>query len=96
MAKVNPPTQLTLPPEVAQNPSLKKAFDDRDFIAFQLWKRSGGSSDLVSDLRESETLSDEAELADIRKIIGSGIPFTMDSTGWTMDTTLLTMDKTRQ
>lgn len=45
--RVNPPKQVVLPPEVANNPQLKKAFDDRDFILFQLWRRVGGGDDFV-------------------------------------------------
>lgn len=36
MARVNPPKQLVLPQEVSSNLPLKKAFDDLNFIVFQL------------------------------------------------------------
>jgi len=50
--RVNPPTWLKLPPKVAADSQLKKAFDDRDFIMFQLWKRSGGSTDTITTITE--------------------------------------------
>lgn len=93
--RVNPPKQLVLPPEVQQNPQLKKAFDDRDYILFQMWKRMGGGDDWLdsnqSNINQKITLS---KLFDIRKQIGSGKPVTIDTTGFTIDTTEQTTDKT--
>lgn len=45
--RVNPPKQLVLPNKISQDMELKKAFDDRDYILFQLWKRTGGGDDFV-------------------------------------------------
>ena len=93
--RVNPPKQLVLPPEVSSNLQLKKAFDDRDYIMFQMWKRLGGGNDWVdstqSNINQKITLS---KLFDIRKQIGSGKPVTIDTTGFTIDTTEQTTDKT--
>ena len=50
MNRVNPPKQLQLPESIRNNPDLKKAFDDRDYILNQMWKRTGGGSDNISDL----------------------------------------------
>lgn len=47
--RVNPPKQVELPPEVKNNPQLKKAFDDAYFIMFQLWRRVGSGDDFVGD-----------------------------------------------
>lgn len=68
--RVNPPRQLQLPPEVASNPQLKRAFDDRDFILFQLWKRSGAGNDDIEDLIQS-ILKVRLETARNTSLIGS-------------------------
>ena len=47
MNKVNPPTQLVLPRKIQEDKELKKALDDRDYILFQLWQRTGAGADLV-------------------------------------------------
>lgn len=47
--RVNPPKQLVLPDSLQRNPDLKRAFDDRDYILFQLWERTGGGLDLVNN-----------------------------------------------
>ena len=49
MARVNPPRQLKLPDSINSNVDLKKAFDDLNFIVFQLWKRTGGGKDFIQD-----------------------------------------------
>ncbi len=93
--RVNPPKQLQLPPEVANDIQLKKSFDDRDYILFQMWKRLGGGDDLVSDnesnSNETVTLS---KLFDIRQQIGSNKPVTIDTDGFTIDTDEQTIDMT--
>ena len=93
--RVNPPKQVVLPPEVQNNPQLKKAFDDAYFILFQLWKRTGAGDDIV-DSTESNTTQKItlSKLFDIRKQLGSGKPVTIDTTGFTIDTTEQTTDKT--
>lgn len=93
--RVNPPKQLQLPPEIQSNPQLKKAFDDRDYILFQMWKRMGGGDDFISD-NESSAASKlvSLELFNIRQQIGSGKPVTIDTTGFTVDTTEQTTDMT--
>jgi len=53
--RVNPPKQLVLPDKIASDPDLKKAFDDRDFILFQLWKRTGAGADFIDDSKSSLT-----------------------------------------
>ena len=51
MARVNPPRQLKLPKSVNDNPDLKKAFDDLNFIVFQLWQRTGAGDDFIQKER---------------------------------------------
>ena len=92
--RVNPPKQLKLPPEVAANPQLKKAFDDRDFVLFQLWKRSGGSENAIDTNLSNLNVNLASQIAEINERLGSGIPVTIDSTGFTTDTTEKTTDIT--
>lgn len=53
--RVNPPKQLVLPQSISENVELKKAFDDRDFILFQLWKRVGGGDDIIDNTEQAIT-----------------------------------------
>ncbi len=48
MAIVNNAKQLRLPDEVAKNIPLKKAFDDRDYILFQLYQATIGTTSTVT------------------------------------------------
>lgn len=60
--RVNPPKQLVLPRKIQENLELKKAFDDRDLIAFQMWKRLGGGDDSVYGLQvQVDVLSDKID-----------------------------------
>ena len=93
--RVNPPKQVVLPIEISSNPQLKKAFDDAYFIMFQLWEKTGGGGDFLADLNSNEPINHTlAKLFDIRQQIGSGIPVTIDTTGFTVDTIEQTTDKT--
>ena len=88
------------PPEQAQIPGIKERglFDflkDLRYIVFQLWKSTGAGRDYIDDLGTNEATNHTlAKLFDIRKQIGSGIPVTIDTTGFTVDTTEQTTDKT--
>jgi len=92
--RVNPPKTLRLPPTVSKNSELKKSFDDRDYILFQLWKRSGAGDDYVDSNQTNSQRVNGSLLFDIRQQIGSGMPVTIDTTGFTIDTTEQTTDKT--
>lgn len=52
--RVNPPKQLVLPQSVSENQDLKKAFDDRDYILFQMWRRMGGGDDVIDGLSNGQ------------------------------------------
>ena len=67
--RVNPPKQLQLPASVAANPELKKAFDDRDFILFQLWKRVGGGADWIDEALQGLYEFDDLEKIDVKQAI---------------------------
>lgn len=92
--RVNPPKQLVLPQKIAQDPELKKAFDDRDFILFQLWKRTGAGEDIVDQNQDQIITALGAQLKDLQDQVGSGEPLTVDTTSWTVDTTIFWADET--
>lgn len=92
--RVNPPKQLVLPTSIRQNVELKKAFDDRDFILFQMWKRLGGGEDLVDDSLEQVITALGAQLKELQDQVGSGELLTVDTTSWTVDTTKFWADET--
>lgn len=52
MTRVNPPPQLPIPKEASGK--MKEFLSRQQMILFQLWKRTGGSEDLVADTAESE------------------------------------------
>ena len=92
--RVNPPKQLVLPQKIAQDPELKKAFDDRDFILFQLWKRTGAGDDIVDGSQEQVITALGAQLNKLQNQVGSGEALTADTTSWTVDSTNFWTDET--
>jgi len=46
--KVNPPPQLRIPDQFFNDQELRSFFERQRLILFQLWMRTGGSSDAVS------------------------------------------------
>lgn len=63
--RVNPPKQVELPPEVNNNPQLKKAFDDVYFILFQMWKRTGAGDDFISNLQDEQQQFESTPKVDV-------------------------------
>ena len=61
MAKVNPPPFLKTPKEFLKNKETRAYFKAAEFMWFQLWKRSGGGSDLFTSI---ESISDELSQID--------------------------------
>jgi hypothetical protein len=55
MTQVNPPPILRIPEEFLENPAARRFFEQQRQIMFQLWKRTGGATDLIDDaLLESD------------------------------------------
>lgn len=46
---VNPPPQIKLPPELAKDAATRTYFQHLDRMLLQLWKRTGGSEDLIDE-----------------------------------------------
>jgi hypothetical protein len=91
---VNPPPQLRIPDEFASNREQFAFFRQINTILFQLWNRTGGSSDEISNQANTFNVNLASQVAQLNERIGSGIPVTIDTTGFTVDTTKQTTDKT--
>jgi hypothetical protein len=50
MARVNPPPHIRLPKEILTNEPLARTLEQFNFNLFQLWQRTGGASDDISDV----------------------------------------------
>lgn len=92
MAEVNPPPHIKLPRKLAEDPELRAYFQNRDFIQFQLWQRTGGGTDVIAETSVSAPTS-HAELTELQLRIGSGDPLTWDETGFSWDSDKLTFDQ---
>ena len=94
MATANPPPHQQIPPEFLKNPSTRGFFERLNFNMFQLWKRSGGSVDLVLEVSSNTSASVVMASVNQLRAIQDGLPeFTIDTTGFTVDTTCITTDK---
>ena len=91
--RVNLPTQLEIPPEFQKDRNTLRYFEERDFVLFQLWKKTGGSQSLPVASAEV-TASQQANINVINERLGSGNPLTSDETGFTVDSIKLTVDMT--
>lgn len=91
MAIVNPPPHLKLPKKLAEDPEIRAYFQNRDFIQFQLWERTGGGTDAIAEANQRISTS-FAQTVALELRIGSGDPLTSDETGFTVDSDKLTVD----
>ena len=94
MSKVNPPSALKMPVKLSADKELREYFEQRDFIQYQLWLRTGGQEDLIADANNIAITYNQAQLNEINARIGSGDPLTWDETGFTWDSTKLSFDQT--
>lgn len=53
--KVNPPPQLRIPDKFFNDPELRSFYEQQQRIIWQLWLRTGGSTDLIEAAEESLT-----------------------------------------
>ena len=52
---VNPPPQLRIPEKFLSDPEVRSFFEQQQKIIFQLWNRTGGSSDFISGTEDELT-----------------------------------------
>jgi hypothetical protein len=93
---VSPPPQPRYPKAIAEDKEARTYFDNLNRVILQLWKRTGGNDDLVNQAATDFSPTLSSAIFDIREQIGSGIPVTIDTTGFTVDTTEQTTDMTEQ
>ncbi len=93
MNKINPPPRLQTPQQFLSDPISRAYFRQTETILFQLWNKTGGNSDPISDLKNQSSSGFSSQVQWLQKQI-NGLPeFTMDTEGFTMDSTEFTMDK---
>jgi hypothetical protein len=90
---VNPPPFLRLPKAFQQDAEVRAFVEQQNIMLFQLWRKTGGNTDPISDIGNEGTSNFSSQLQQVTKQL-NGLPeFTMDTEGFTMDTTDFTMDK---
>lgn len=90
---VNPPPRLRTPDAFSKDREVRAYVEQLQTIVFQLYNRTGGDGDEITDLIEGNTSSLDSNLQQVIKRL-NGLPqFTIDTTGFTVDTTLITVDK---
>lgn len=93
MIKVNPPPQLVLPESFKNDIGVVNYFAELDRVLLQLWTRTGGATDAIAELGGDSQTGFNAMTQELFKRIGSGLEFTIDTTGFTFDSTEITFDK---
>lgn len=94
MILVNPSPQPKLPKVIKDDPQALTYFSQLEIVIRQLRERTGGDTDIVAQAFTNYNTSSASAIFDIYERIGSDIPVTIDTTGFTIDTTEQTTDKT--
>lgn len=94
MARINPPPQNPIPPELKKTEESRGFFERNQMILFQMWKRLGGPSDAISDIESNTELVSLARIDAIDQRLGSGDVFSCDDTGFTCDADVFSCDQT--
>lgn len=90
---VNPPPRLEIPKQFLSDPVTVAYFRQVDTILFQLWRKTGGSEDPISDLSNTIISTFNSQQQWLQKQI-DGLPeFTCDTSGFTADLSTITTDK---
>jgi len=90
---VNPPPMVKMPRKISGDKELEPYFRHLERFFLQMWKRSGGGQDSISELQNKTEQSFGAMSQYLLKRIGTGIEFTNDTSGFTVDSSLITTDK---
>jgi len=90
LAKVDP-FVVKWPNKWVRDPEIGPVIRDLNRFLHNLWQRTGGGEDAVSDAAAFNN-SSLAQLNAIREQIGSGDFLTSDETGFTVDLETLTVD----
>lgn len=93
LQEVNPPPQIVLPEELKSlGLPVIDFFEQLNRYNLQMFNRVGGGVDLVDQATTEFRVNLVSSIFDIREQIGSGVPLTIDTTGFTIDTTQQTTD----
>ena len=90
--RVNPPPSMKIPRQWQNDPEIVAYYKNFDRMMLQLWLRTGGATDAVANANET-TNNFNSITQDLYKRIGTGLNFTIDTTGFTFDSTEITFDK---
>ena len=97
--RVNLPTNVRLPRRFLEDmvkqygKGVVDYFEERDFIQYQIFKKTGGSQPLPVASADF-IISQQAQLNTINERLGSGDFLTSDETGFTVDLNTLSVDMT--
>lgn len=94
MTQVNPPPQLRIPEAFLKDAETRNYFEQKDFILYQLWLRTGGATDEIVNAGDPKRPGVFARLTSLEQRIGSGDALTSDETGFTVDSITLSVDMT--
>lgn len=90
---VNPPPQLNIPRQFLGDNETRAFFEQQRTILFQLYQKTGGSSDPISAATNARDSAYSTFAQHLQRQI-DGLPeFTIDTSGFTIDTSLITTDK---
>lgn len=90
---VNPPPQLRIPKAFLADREVREFVNQQNIILFQLWRKTGGNSDPISNIDNKNLSSFNSILQQLNKEL-KGLPeLTCDTTGFTSDLTFITSDK---
>lgn len=91
--QVNPPPTLRVPKAFLKDPEIRAFVEQQNTILFQLWVKTGGNDDPISEIgNEGVTSFSPIVQQTIKRL--DGLPeFTVDTSGFTTDLTFITTDK---
>ena len=92
--KVNRPPEIELPPALKElGLGVINYFEELSRYNLQMFTRTGGATDAVAEIENATQNSFTSITQDLSRRIGTGLEFTIDTSGFTTDTSLLTTDK---
>ena len=91
---VNPPPQLRIPDAFQEDRQVFGYIKQLNQILFQLYTRTGGSEDEVSNSLNQFIPMSTAQINALQLQLGSGDDLTADTTSFTADSTLFSADMT--
>ena len=91
--KVNPPPTLRIPRAFIADPEVRAFIEQQNTIIFQLWNKTGGNNDPLTELSSFSSNGFSPNVQWIQSQLDGLSELTIDTTGFTTDTTFITTDK---